>query len=97
MASSSASSSTPSSPYSRMSSPSRETLDGITSSLEAARAALSVVHAHAGVRAVIPTKTRNYLAPTGDYFFLNVTQEYGCRTALVVEFDNLDPLAVITA
>src|SRR5437868_849995 len=97
MASSSASSSTPSPPNSRMSSPSRETLDGITSSLEAARAALSVVHAHEGVRALIPTKTRTYLAPGGDYSFLNFTHEYGCRNALAPEFDELVRRAVITA
>src|SRR5437868_10635950 len=97
MVSSSTSSSTPSSPYSRMPSPSRETLDGITSSLEAARAALSVVHAHEGVRALIPTKTRTYLAPGGDYSFLNFTHEYGCRNALAPEFDELVRRAVITS
>src|SRR5205807_2416480 len=97
MVSSSASSSTPSPPNSRMSSPSRETLDGITSSLEAARAALSVVHAHEGVRALIPTKTRTYLAPGGDYSFLNFTHEYGCRNALAPEFDELVRRAVVTA
>src|SRR5205807_3723603 len=97
MVSSSASSSTPSSPHSRMPSPSRETLDGITSSLEAARAALSVVHAHEDVRALIPTKTRTYLAPGGDYSFLNFTHEYGCRNALAPEFDELVRRAVITA
>src|SRR5437879_4633649 len=96
MVSSSASSSTPSSPHSRMSSPSRETLDGITSSLEAARTALSVVHAHEGVRALIPTKTRTYLAPGGDYSFLNFTHEYGCRNALAPEFDELVRRAVIS-
>src|SRR5207302_5508067 len=97
MVSSSASSSTPSPPNSRMSSPSRETLDGITSSLEAARAALSVVHAHEGARALIPTKTRTYLAPGGDYSFLNFTHEYGCRNVLAPEFDELVRRAVITA
>src|SRR5437868_12176266 len=97
MVSSSTSSSTPSSPYSRMPSPSRETLDGITSSLEAARAALSVVHAHEGVRALIPTKTRTYLAPGGDYSFLNFTHEYGCPTALAPELDELVRRAVITS
>src|SRR5207302_1697598 len=97
MVSSSASSSTPSPPNSRMSSPSRETLDGITSSLEAARAALSVVHAHEGVRALIPTKTRTYLAPGGDYSFLNFTHEYGCRNALAPEFDDRVRRAIVTA
>src|SRR5437588_2138072 len=80
-----------------MPSPSRETLDGITSSLEAARAALSVVHAHEGVRALIPTKTRTYLAPGGDYSFLNFTHEYGCHNALAPEFDELVRRAVVTA
>src|SRR5207302_8648812 len=97
MVSSSASSSMPSPPHSRMSSPSREVLDDITSSLEAARAALSVVHAHEGVRALIPTTMRTYLAPGGDYFFLNFTHEYGCRNALAPEFDELVRRAVITA
>src|SRR5437899_4506400 len=97
MVSSSASSSTPSPPHSRMSSPSRETLDGITSSLESARADLSVVHVHEGVRGLIPTKTRTYLAPGGDYSFLNVTHEYGCRNALAPEFDELVRRAVITS
>src|SRR5437879_12408124 len=97
MASSSASSSTPSPPHSRISSPSRETLDGITSSLEAARAALSVVHAHEGVRALIPTTTRTCLATGGEYSFLNFTHEYGCRNALAPEFDELVRRAVITA
>src|SRR5437879_10449644 len=80
-----------------MSSPSREILNDITSSLEAARAALSVVHAHKGVRALIPTETRTYLAPGVDYSFLNFTHEYGCRNALAPEFDELVRQAVITA
>src|SRR5437899_9298306 len=97
MVSSSASSSTPSSPHSRISSPSRQVLDDITSSLEAARAALSVVHAHEGVCTLIPTPTRTYLAPGGDYSFQNFTHEYGCRNALTLEFDELVRQAVITA
>src|SRR5205807_2468662 len=97
MVSSSASSSTPSSPHSRMSSPSREVLDNITSSLEAARAALSVVHVHEGVRALIATKTWTYLAPGGDCSFLNFTHQYGCRNVLAPEFDEMVRQAVITA